>query len=243
MPWVCTIGAAKVWNREVGLGVALLEDARAEVALAVAVHVLAVDLGSDVQVILPGDGRLQSGIGQNVGPVVDHLEVAIDHQELGLSTNLLAEFPEVRSDVVQIDLVIGGDIGVKIFQKAGRVEFYAPTGCKDADIDGVRARRPVVLNLRKDLGERDFRNDDLGAGHFLEFLAAFDKTSGDDVTRARQNIDGYPAEILGNGGYGSAAESSGANGQRSHVVAKRHYQSSQTVLFFRGRSVSRRRIA
>ena len=234
MPPVCTIGAGERLDRKVGLGIALLEDARAKVGFAIAVHVLAVDLRRHVQIVFPGDGRFQPGIRQNVGPVVDHLEIAIDHQKLGLATDLLTEFAEVGCDVVEVDLVVGGDIWVQVFQQAGCIQFDAPTGGEDPDIDRIGARRPVVLDLREDLGERHLGDDDLAARHLFEFLAALDKATGDDVTRPRQNIDGHPAEVLGKRGYGGAAESGGADRQRSEIVAKRHNESSQTVLSVAG---------
>ena len=41
-------------------------------------------------------------------------------------------------------------------------------GGEDANVDGVRAGRPVGLDLREDFGERHFVDDDLGAGRRFE---------------------------------------------------------------------------
>ena len=151
------------------------------------------------EIVVPGLGRLQAGLLQNVLAVVDHLEVAIDRQQLGLAADLLAEFAEVGRDVSQVDLGVLGDIGVQVFEQAGCVKFHAPAGGEDADVDGVRARRPVGLDLLEDFGERHFGHDDLGARGCFEFLATLDQTAGDDVARPRQNIDGDAVKLAGEG--------------------------------------------
>ena len=70
------------------------------------------NFGRHVEVVFPGLRRFQPGGFQYVSPVINHLEVAIDHQQLGLAANLLAKLTEVGSDVGHVDLVIGGDIRV-----------------------------------------------------------------------------------------------------------------------------------
>jgi hypothetical protein len=44
------------------------------------------------------------------------LEVAIDHQQLGLTADLLAELAEIWRNVVKVDLVVLGDVGVQILK-------------------------------------------------------------------------------------------------------------------------------
>jgi hypothetical protein len=62
--------------------------------------------------------------------------------------------------------------------------------------NGVRAGRPVGLDLREDLRERNFRDDDLGACRRLKLLAAFDKPTGDDIAGPRQDVDRDAIELL-----------------------------------------------
>ncbi len=71
-----------------------------------------------------------------------------------------------------VELGILGDVGVEVFKQTRCCEFHTPAGCEHADVDRVGARRPVILQLREDLGERHFVDDDLGAGGSFEFLAA-----------------------------------------------------------------------
>ena len=207
---------------EVGLGIALLEDAGAVVGLTVAVHVLAVDLGGHVEIVFPGLGRLQAGLLEHVLAVIDHLEVAIDHQQLGLAADLLAEFAEVGRDVGHVDLGVLGDIGIHVLEEAGGIEFDAPAGGEDADVDRVGAGRPVVLDLREDFREGHFRDDDLAAGGRLEFLAALGKAAGDHIAGAGQDIDGDAVELAGLRCGSEAASSSTRHHRRGDEFTKRH---------------------
>ena len=130
-------------DRVEALCVPLLEHAGPKIALAVAVHVLAVGRGGHLKVLVPGLGRLQSELGENVAAVIEHLEVAIDGDQLSLAIDLLVEFPEVGRDVVDVQVrIVGYKVG-KVRQKTAGREFNRPAGRKHADIDRICARRPV----------------------------------------------------------------------------------------------------
>ena len=101
---------------KVGLGITLLEDTGTEVALTVTIHVLAMNFGRHLEIVFPGLRRLHAGSVENVLAVIDHLEVAIDHQQLGLTADLLAELAEIGCDVVKVDLVVLGDVGVQVLE-------------------------------------------------------------------------------------------------------------------------------
>ena len=101
---------------KVGLGITLLEDTGTEVALTVTIHVLAMNFGRHLEIVFPGLRRLHAGSVENVLAVIDHLEVAIDHQQLGLTADLLAELAEIWRNVVKVDLVVLGDVGVQILK-------------------------------------------------------------------------------------------------------------------------------
>ena len=81
-------------DRPIGLGIALLGDARAVVALAVAVHIHALGSLGDVDIVGPGLRRLLAELLQHVGPVVDHLEVAIEGDHVVLAGVGLGEIAE-----------------------------------------------------------------------------------------------------------------------------------------------------
>ena len=83
-------------DEPVGLGVALLGDARAVVGRAVAVHVLAVQRLGDGDVVVERLRRLQTARLEHVGAVVDHVEVAIQGQHVDLAAVLLREVAEER---------------------------------------------------------------------------------------------------------------------------------------------------
>ena len=89
-------------DREIGLGITLLEDAGAVISLSVTVHVLTMDLFGDGEVIIPCFWCCEADFVQNILAVIDHLEVAIDHEQHGLATDFLAEFAEIGCDVVRI---------------------------------------------------------------------------------------------------------------------------------------------
>ena len=207
---------------EVGLRIALLEDAGAVVGLPVTIHVLAVDLGGHVEVFLPGLWGLQASLFQHVLAVIDHLEVAIDHQQLGLAADLLAEFTEIRRDIGHVDLGVLGDIGIHVFQESGGIEFHAPACGEDADVYGVGSGRPVVLDLREDFREGNFGHNDLAAGGSLEFLAAFGKAAGDHVAGASQDVDGDAVEFAGLRCGSETAGSSTRHHRSGDQLTKRH---------------------
>ena len=74
------------------------------------------NLRRHVEIVFPGLRRLYTGAVENVLAVIDHLEVAIDHQQLGLTADLLAELAEIWRNVVKVDLVVLGDVGVQILK-------------------------------------------------------------------------------------------------------------------------------
>ena len=200
-------------NGEIGLGIALLEDARAVVSHAVAVHVLAMDGGCNCEIVVPGLGRRLSVGFENVLAVIDHLEVAIDHQQLGLAADFLAEFAEIGCDVSHVDLGVLGHIGVKVSEQPSGVEFHAPTGGEHAHVNRVGSGGPVRLDLLEDFGERHFADDYLGARCSFKFLATLCQTAGDDRTWARQDVDGDA--IIFAGGRGGCKSANGGSGHQS----------------------------
>ena len=156
---------------------------------------------------IPGLRRLQAGLFEHVLAIVDHLEIAIDHQQLGLAADLLAEVTEVRGNVIEVELRVFLHVRRQILEQPRRIEFHAPAGGKYANVDRVRARRPVVLDLREDLSERHFGNDDLGSRRGFELLAALRKAPGDDIARAGKDVDGDPVELAGHRDARKSAES------------------------------------
>ena len=77
--------------------------------MAVTVHVLTVHGFRHAQILFPRTRWLQTGRIEDVGTVVDHLKIAIDRDQIGLTVDLLVELAEKRRDVIHVDLIIGGD--------------------------------------------------------------------------------------------------------------------------------------
>ena len=105
-------------DSEIGLRIPLLEDAGSKVTFAIAVHVLTIHRLCDSDVVFPCLWRFQTSGFQNILAIVDHLEVTIDGDQIGFATDLLVKFAEVGRDVVNVDLVVIGDIGVQWLDKS-----------------------------------------------------------------------------------------------------------------------------
>ena len=182
---------------EIRLRVPLLEDAGSEVGLAVPVQVLAVHRAGDLHVLVPGARRRKAHVVQDVPAVVEHLEVAVDGDQVGLAADLLVVLAEVGRDVVDVDLVVVRDVAVQRLHQARVDQFGRPAGREHAHVDRVRAGRPVGEDLLEQLRERNLVDADLRAGHRGELLAAFDEALRDDGTRTGQDLDGHAAVVLG----------------------------------------------
>jgi len=113
-------------DREVGLGITLFEDARTEIGFAIAIHVLAVRSAGNCHVVVPGLGRLKAQLFQNVPTIVEHLEVTIDGDQIGLAADFLVVLAEVRGDVVEVDLVVVSDIVGQIFDQPAIDQLDSP---------------------------------------------------------------------------------------------------------------------
>ena len=219
------VGSSHSLNGKIGLVVALLENARAVVRNTVAVHVFAVDGGSNFQVIVPGLGRGLAVGFQHILAIVDHLEVAIDHQHLGFATHLLAEFAEIRCDVSRVDFGVLCNVGIEVFEQTSSVKFNAPAGRKHTDVNRIGARGPVGLDLRENFSKWNFTDNDLGARGSAEFHATLGKASGDNIAGACQDVDGNAIIFTGGCRGGDAAK--GCTGSQSADQVFVHWYSSR----------------
>ena len=186
------IGRRNRLDGEVGLGIALLEDARTVVRLAVAVQILAVDGLGVSEVVVPGLRRRQFHLIEDVLAVVDHLEVAIELDQHRVATDLHAEIAEIGREIGGVDFGVLGYVGIEILDQARGGELHTPASGEHSDVDRVRARAPVILQLRENFRERHFNDVDLGAGGGLELFAALGDHAGDNRTRTGQDADGHP---------------------------------------------------
>ena len=207
-------GAGDREDQPEALRVALLEQARAVIALAVSVHVLAVHGGRDLEVLVPGVRRLEAVLLEHVGAVVHHVEVAVDGDEVGLAVDLLVELPEVGGDVVELEPRVVRDEVAQVREQVAVGELDRPAGGEHPDVDRVRSRGPVGEQLLEEVGERHRRDLDRRAGHRLELFAPLLEPPGDDGPRPGEDVDG-DAFVLhlrvrrgreGGGGQGRGAE-------------------------------------
>ncbi len=93
---------------------------------------------------IPSLRWLQAFVFPDVFAIIDHLKVAIYHQQFSLTANFLTKLAEIRRDIVEVDFVVCCDIRVEIFQKAGRIKFNAPTSGKNANVNGIRAPTTTI---------------------------------------------------------------------------------------------------
>ena len=187
------------------------------------------------QIVVPGFGKSLAVGFQYVFPVVNHLEVAIDHQQLGLAADFLAEFAEVTCNVSKVNLGVLGDIGVEVCQQASGIQFNPPTSSENANVNRVGTRGPVCLDLLEDFSERHFGYHNLGTCHGFKFLATFGQTAGNDRAWARQNVDGYAIIFTRDSGGSQTANShtgeQGASDQRLHFhMVSSHFVFVSVVL-------------
>ena len=184
-------------DHPVGLGVALLGDAGAIVRRAVAVHVLAVECLGRGDVVLPRLGRRNAGLGEEVGAVVDHLEVAIQGQHVGVARELLRELPEERRDVVLLEILIRRDARAEVLHEAWHDVVDRPLRREYCCVDGVGARCPVRQHLAVEVRERHRDDVDLRAGHGVEVRCAALQRLGDLRAGEGHDVDLHAVELAG----------------------------------------------
>jgi hypothetical protein len=123
--------------------------------LAVAIEVLAVVLLGDRDVVVPRRRRLQAVLVEQVLPVIDHVEVAVERDRVDLAVVGRIEIAEERADVVPLELRIALDPVREVEQIAGTDEIAEPLRVEDVGIERVRLRRCVEQGLVVDRLEAD----------------------------------------------------------------------------------------
>ena len=177
-------------DEPVALRVALLGDARAVIGLAVAVEVLAVEVLGNREIVVPGLGRLHPGLLQEVGPVVGHLEVAIERDGVDVTLVAGAEVTEERGDVVPLQVLVGLDPLGQRLEVAGLDEVAHPLRGEHGRVVAVGTRGEIGQQLVVEVRERDRDHLHLGARELLEVgcpalqgLRDLRAGEGDDVDR------------------------------------------------------------
>ena len=162
--------AGDVGDEPIALSVALLGDAGA-VDLG-SIDLLAVQRLGDLKILVPGLRRLQARFVQDVRPIVEHVEVAIERDEVGLAGVGRGEIPEERRDLVPLEIFVLGDARREFLKIAARCIVDHPLRREHRSIDRVGAARPVGQHLLVEVGERNRDDVDLRAGQLLEFGGA-----------------------------------------------------------------------
>ena len=197
VPCDCRIPAGDREDHPVGLRAPLLGDAGAVVRRPVTVHVLAVGRLGRGDVVLPGLGRRDARIREHVGAVVDHLEVAIEGEHVGVAGELLRELAEELRDVVLLEILVRRDARAQVLHVAGHDVVHAPLRCEHRRVDGVGARRPVRQHLGVEVGERHRDDVDLCAGHGVEVRCAALQRLGDLRPGEGHDVDLHAFELAG----------------------------------------------
>ena len=186
-------------DRPIGLGIALLGDARAVVALAVAVHIHALGSLGDIHIVGPGLRRLLAELLQHVGPVVDHLEVAIEGDHVLLAGEGLGEIAEEGRHILLLQGLVGVNAGGQILEIAGGHVIHHPLRGEDRGIDAVGAAGPVGQQLLIQIREGHGNDIDLGARQLLEIGGPALQRLGDLGTGEGHDVDGDAVELPGRG--------------------------------------------
>ena len=206
-------------DHPVGLRAALLGDAGAIVRRPVAVHVLAVNGLGRSYVVLPGLGRRDARIREHVGAVVDHLEVAIEGEHVGIPGELLRELAEEGRNVVLLEILVRRDARTEILHVARHDVVDPPLRREHSGVDRVGARCPVRQHLGVEVGERHRDDVDLRAGHGVEVRRAALQRLGDLWAGEGHDVDFHAVELAGSlCRAGNEAERGDARKRRQHGV-------------------------
>ena len=183
-------------DEPVALGVAFLRDARSEIGLAVAVQVLAVERPRDRQVVLPGPGRLEPGLLEQVAPVVGHLEVAIERDGVDVAFVGGAEVAEEGRDVVPLQRIVALHPIRQHLEVARLDEVPHPLGREHGGVVAVGAGREVGEQLVVEVREGDRDHLHLGAGELREVRRAPLQGLRDLRAGEGDDVHGHPLERL-----------------------------------------------
>jgi len=184
-------------DRPIRLRVTFLGDARTRDRLAVAAEDLAVRGFCYIEVIVPGFRRLLAELLKNVRAVVDHLEVAIERDEIGLAVVLLREVDEERHHVVFLQCLVIRDTLREVFEEGAFRVIDHPLRREDRRIDRIRARGPIRQKLLIKIRERHRQHVHLRTRQLLELGRAALQRLGDLRTDERHHVDGHALEVLG----------------------------------------------
>ena len=192
-------GAGDAEDRPVGLGVALLGDAGAVVGLAIPVHIRALGGFGDIHVVGPGLRRLLSELLQHIGPVIDHLEVAIEGDHVLLPGIGLGEVAEEGRHILLLQGLVGIHAGSQILEIARGHVIHHPLRGEDRGIDAVGAAGPVGQQLLVEIREGHGDDIDLGARQLLEIRGPALQRLGDLGAGEGHEVDGDAVELSGGG--------------------------------------------
>ena len=109
---------------------------------------------------------------QNVRSVVEHVEVAIERDEVDLAVVGRREIAEEWGDLVPVDRLILGDARSQLLEIAAGDIVDHPLRREHRSVDRVGAARPVGEHFLVEVGERNRDDVDLRAGQLLEFGGA-----------------------------------------------------------------------
>ena len=123
----------------------------------------------DLEILVPGGRRLQAGGFEHVGPVVHHVEIAIEGDHVGLAVVLLREVAEERRRRRPPAMSLSASMrGGQVLEVAAGDVVDHPLRREDRGVDRVGAARPVGQHLLVEVGEGHRDHVDLGAGQLLE---------------------------------------------------------------------------
>ena len=134
---------------------------------------------------------------QHVGPIVDHLEVAIEGDHVFLPGEGLGEIAEEGRHILLLQGLVGVNAGGQILEIArGRV-IHHPLRGEDRGIDAVGAAGPVGQQLLIEIREGYGDDIDLGAGQLLEIGGPALQRLGDLGPGEGHDVDGDAVELPG----------------------------------------------
>src|SRR6266852_7498182 len=154
------VSAGNGRNEPIGLRVPLLADAGAIIRLAVT-EILAVQRFGVGEVVVPSCRGFEPVLLEHIGTVVDHVEVAIERDEICLLVELGGEVPEERCDTIPTKSFVPSDTTAELLEQAGSGIVTHPLRRKDCSVDRIGAGRPVGQQLGVKIRERDGDDVDL----------------------------------------------------------------------------------